>query len=131
MPTFKDWLGNGAEAMQAANISLQGMRHVKTQHYQINCNWKVFCDNYLVRISTHLSVPVLVRVCLVFLLWSNNHKDSLSDANEKARFCPCNTVLSVFGQLSGTQAKGKPRDTWQSTVFKDLFALHVEHNWLS
>ena len=37
--------------MQAADISLANMKHVKTQHYHINCNWKVFCDNYLVRLS--------------------------------------------------------------------------------
>ncbi len=37
--------------MQAADISLTNMKHIKTQHYQINCNWKVFCDNYLVGLS--------------------------------------------------------------------------------
>ena len=35
----------------------------------------------------------------------------------------------MFGQLSGTQAKGKPRDTWQSTVYKDLSALHAQYSW--
>ena len=34
----------------------------------------------------------------------------------------------MFGQLSGTQAKGKPRDTWQSIVYKDLSTLHVQYN---
>jgi len=46
--------------MQAAHISLANMKHIKTQHYQINCNWKVFCDNYLVRLSAMylLCVPI-------------------------------------------------------------------------
>ena len=35
----------------------------------------------------------------------------------------------TFGQLSGTRAKGKIRDTWQSTVYKDLSVLHVQYNW--
>ena len=30
---------------------------------------------------------------------------------------------------SGTQAKGKPRGTWQSTVYKDLTALHAQYSW--
>lgn len=44
-----EWLGPGGAAMKAAGITLSDMKHVKTQHYHINCNWKVFCDNYLVR----------------------------------------------------------------------------------
>ena len=40
------------------------------------------------------------------------------------------TALSVYvWAVSGTQAKGKPRDTWQSTVYKDLSTLHVQYNW--
>lgn len=34
--------------MQVAGISLTNMRHVHSQTYQLQCNWKVFCDNYLV-----------------------------------------------------------------------------------
>ena len=49
--TLPHWLGKGGDAMKAAGISLANMAHVKTQHYQIKCNWKVFCDNYLVGIS--------------------------------------------------------------------------------
>ena len=44
--------------MKAADISLANMKHVKTQHYHINCNWKVFCDNYLVRLSAMLWMPI-------------------------------------------------------------------------
>jgi len=46
--------------MKAAHISLANMKHVKTQHYHINCNWKVFCDNYLVCLSAMflLCVPI-------------------------------------------------------------------------
>ena len=35
----------------------------------------------------------------------------------------------MFGQLSGNRAKGKPRDTWQSTVYKDLSTLRIQYNW--
>ena len=35
----------------------------------------------------------------------------------------------MFGQLSGTKVKGKPRDTWQSIVYKDLSALRIQFNW--
>lgn len=45
--SLTEWLGKGGDAMKAADISLANMKHVKTQHYHINCNWKVFCDNYL------------------------------------------------------------------------------------
>ena len=47
--SLKDWFGPGGDAMQAAGISLKNMRHVHSQTYQLQCNWKVFCDNYLVR----------------------------------------------------------------------------------
>jgi len=46
--------------MKAAHISLANMKHVKTQHYQINCNWKVFCDNYLVCLSAMFLLCVLI-----------------------------------------------------------------------
>ena len=60
--------------MQAAGISLNGMRHVKTQHYQLKCNWKVFCDNYLVSIDKYLSacsLSVFSSVCqqMLTLQW--------------------------------------------------------------
>ena len=35
----------------------------------------------------------------------------------------------MFGQLLGSQAKGKPRDTLQSSVYKDLSTLHVQYDW--
>ena len=45
---LKDWFGSGGDAMQAAGISVSNMRHVHSRTYQLQCNWKVFCDNYLV-----------------------------------------------------------------------------------
>ena len=53
--------------------------------------------------------------------------DGLDTAHECHR-TDC-LISGCFGQLSGTQAKGKPRDTWQSTVYKDLSALHVQYSW--
>lgn len=55
--SFKDWLGPGGDAMQAAGISLTNMRHVHSRIYQLQCNWKVFCDNYLVHSSPLSSAP--------------------------------------------------------------------------
>ena len=46
--SLKDWFGPGGDAMLAAGISLTNMQHVHSQTYQLQCNWKVFCDNYLV-----------------------------------------------------------------------------------
>ena len=45
--------------MQQAGISLAGMRHVHSRTYHLHCNWKVFCDNYLVRQLKQPSVRYL------------------------------------------------------------------------
>ncbi|KAK9817021.1 hypothetical protein WJX72_008478 [[Myrmecia] bisecta] len=44
--SLRDWLGRGGEAMQACGMADQ-LQHVATRTYDLNCNWKVFCDNYL------------------------------------------------------------------------------------
>ncbi|KAL3161039.1 hypothetical protein ABBQ38_009422 [Trebouxia sp. C0009 RCD-2024] len=58
--SLKDWLGSGGDAMQRAGISLTGMRHVHSRTYHLHCNWKVFCDNYLVRMAATMC-PLLIR----------------------------------------------------------------------
>lgn len=70
--SLTEWLGKGGDAMKAADISLANMKHVKTQTYQINCNWKVFCDNYLVRLSPmHLLWMPLPGTCPTAGLWTD------------------------------------------------------------
>jgi choline monooxygenase len=46
---FSTWLGPlGAAAALEAGIA-DPLVHVASRAYEIQCNWKVFCDNYLVR----------------------------------------------------------------------------------
>ena len=32
---------------------------------------------------------------------------------------------------AGAKARGKPRDTWQTTVYKDVTSLHAQFKWFS
>lgn len=49
--TFDAQLGlEGLQAMEAAGITDDHLVHVASRAYSLQCNWKVFCDNYLVRI---------------------------------------------------------------------------------
>ena len=32
----------------------------------------------------------------------------------------------MFGRSPGTKARGEPRDTWQTTVYKDLISFHAQ-----
>lgn len=41
-----EWLGSSSEILANAGID-QSLEHVARREYIINCNWKVFCDNYL------------------------------------------------------------------------------------
>ena len=36
-------LGSATEVMEAAGMQAQGMVHVRSQTYQLACNWKVRC----------------------------------------------------------------------------------------
>ncbi|KAI5060463.1 hypothetical protein GOP47_0024883 [Adiantum capillus-veneris] len=42
----KDWLGDAHSAIESADINAE-LCHIATKEYLVNCNWKVFCDNYL------------------------------------------------------------------------------------
>ena len=37
--------------MKAGGMLDGGLQHVATREYRLQCNWKVFADNYLVRLS--------------------------------------------------------------------------------
>lgn len=41
-----EWLGNASTRFASASIDAD-LCHVARKEYNINCNWKVFCDNYL------------------------------------------------------------------------------------
>eukprot|EP00249_Psilotum_nudum_P016215 c25721_g1_i2 orf=130-1485(+) len=41
-----EWLGNASDLLASACIDAS-LCHVARREYVINCNWKVFCDNYL------------------------------------------------------------------------------------
>eukprot|EP00898_Chlorokybus_atmophyticus_P002486 jgi/Chlat1/3238/Chrsp22S08810 len=46
-PSIADWLGESAAALSEAGMNNVDMKHVATREYELNCNWKVYCDNYL------------------------------------------------------------------------------------
>eukprot|EP00775_Hariotina_reticulata_P012655 gene12655-12782_t len=47
-PDVAAWLGAGGQQLVTLGIQDQHLVHVARREYVINCNWKVFCDNYLV-----------------------------------------------------------------------------------
>jgi hypothetical protein len=48
---FEEQLGpQGLLAMEQAGMADDGLMHVATRQYSLDCNWKVFCDNYLVSV---------------------------------------------------------------------------------
>lgn len=52
---------NGLGAMLEAGMADDSLVHVASRQYTLNCNWKVFCDNYLVRTSS--PTPMLRQHC--------------------------------------------------------------------
>ncbi|CAN6451082.1 unnamed protein product [Victoria cruziana] len=42
----KSWLGSCSDILISGGIS-DSLKHVCRREYSINCNWKVYCDNYL------------------------------------------------------------------------------------
>ncbi|KAL2632907.1 hypothetical protein R1flu_004386 [Riccia fluitans] len=42
----KQWLGSAAKTLASSRVDASFL-HVGKRGYTINCNWKVFCDNYL------------------------------------------------------------------------------------
>ncbi|KAM0939319.1 putative choline monooxygenase [Dioscorea sansibarensis] len=41
-----EWLGDGSEIM-TTNLNYLSVKHVQRREYIIDCNWKVYCDNFL------------------------------------------------------------------------------------
>ncbi|KAL3694794.1 hypothetical protein R1sor_008445 [Riccia sorocarpa] len=42
----RQWLGSAAKTLSSSGVDAS-LSHVGRREYRINCNWKVFCDNYL------------------------------------------------------------------------------------
>ena len=40
--------GEILQVMEAAGIKDESLQHVASKEYNLQCNWKVFADNYLV-----------------------------------------------------------------------------------
>ncbi len=50
VPHFKPWLGSeGARVVRGSGACREHVVHVARREYAVRSNWKVFCDNYLVR----------------------------------------------------------------------------------
>lgn len=43
-----EWLGEGGRKMAQSDMEAPDLVHVRTMTYDLECNWKVFNDNYLV-----------------------------------------------------------------------------------
>jgi hypothetical protein len=46
---ISEWLDDAEEVMKEAGQADTHLIHVESCSYTLNCNWKVYCDNYLVR----------------------------------------------------------------------------------
>ena len=44
-----EWLGEGGRKMAQSDMEAPDLVYVRTMTYDLECNWKVFNDNYLVR----------------------------------------------------------------------------------
>lgn len=53
-----EWLGEGGRKMEACDMKASDLVHVRTVPYDLDCNWKVFNDNYLVSMP-FISLPTL------------------------------------------------------------------------
>ena len=45
---LRAWLGAGGRAMADAGVLDGGLLHVAQRAYHLACDWKVYCDNFLV-----------------------------------------------------------------------------------
>ena len=50
-----EWLGEGGLKMVQSDMEAPDLVYVRTMTYDLECNWKVFNDNYLVRACCRLS----------------------------------------------------------------------------
>ena len=46
--SVQGWLGAGGEAAMDSGLA-DPLQHAGSREWHLACNWKVFCDNYLVR----------------------------------------------------------------------------------
>ena len=51
LPPIKEWFGRGGQAMSDAEVESEDMVHVRQMTYDLQCNWKVYNDNYLVSVG--------------------------------------------------------------------------------
>ena len=59
-----EWLGEGGRKMAECGMEAPDLVHARTMTYDLECNWKVFNDNYLVGL-----VSGLPGITLAWLLW--------------------------------------------------------------
>ena len=48
MGSVAQWLGEGGRKMAECSMEAPDLVHARTMTYDLECNWKVFNDNYLV-----------------------------------------------------------------------------------
>jgi hypothetical protein len=59
-PGVAEWLAEGGKKMEEVEMKAPDLVHIRTVPYDLECNWKVFNDNYLVRpISMPGYIPCL------------------------------------------------------------------------
>ena len=47
MQSLREWLEAAAPAMEAGGMTDSRLTHVRSRSYELACDWKVFCDNFL------------------------------------------------------------------------------------
>ncbi len=57
-----EWLGEGGRKMAQSDMEAPDLVYVRTMTYDLECNWKVFNDNYLVRACQRLHHATQVTV---------------------------------------------------------------------
>jgi choline monooxygenase len=56
-----DWIGNIPTEIKAAGYDLMNMRQIERRDYTIECNWKVYVDNYLEGYHLPIAHPGLFK----------------------------------------------------------------------
>jgi choline monooxygenase len=56
-----EWIGQIPDEIDAAGCDLTRMRRIERREYQIECNWKVYVDNYLEGYHLPIAHPGLYR----------------------------------------------------------------------
>ncbi|BBN06543.1 choline monooxygenase [Marchantia polymorpha subsp. ruderalis] len=113
----KQWLGSAAKTLKGSNID-SSLLHVGKREYTINCNWKVFCDNYLdggyhiphahaslaaslnlKQYNTTLSEKVSIQTCMVAASggdhrYVSNGETQISSTNDRKKRRADNAVFA-------------------------------------